>query len=732
MNAKSFYKIILIGGGHSNIQVIKSWAMNPPKNAKLILISDQANAPYSGMLPLYIKGEYTFDEVHFDLRRICALAHVDFIESKVTKIDPEKKIILLENRPSVSYDYASINTGIIPLESFLDYSKEKDEKRVVFLKPISKLIYKFEIILQEITKSNKTLHLAMIGGGAAGIEMTFMIQARLQDLNKNCNLSLFHNTKELLKGHHVRSQELIVQNLQKSGIKIYLNTEINSFKDNTLTSNNNETYPCDFLFVSTHAMAPSWPKESGLSVCSEGFIKVDNFLNVINSPSLFAAGDCIQFSNFKLNKAGVYAVRQGPILKHNLRHVIGEEKSFIPYKPQKSILGLIHSGVDDVIYSKGRFVHSGKRYYKLKKYIDKKFMENFGLPFYHLLPKSMTGVKYLEASEINTCGGCGSKVSPDLLFGIIHSPLFDIYKDVLPEVLDDAPSFPTDKGKISTSIDGFRSFINDPYLFGKVATLHALSDLAANGARPLNVNLSITLKIAPEKLQQYELKQMMFGICEILSKHKVKIIKGHSSEGLESNITISVNGISPDKNYTKFLIKQGDQLILTKGLGAGILLRALMLGECEGRWCSSFLKSLQQDNLDIIPLLDQYNISAMTDITGFGFVGHLLEMLNQNKFSVELNYSKIKLFKGVESILDKGIQSHLGPKLKKLYLKKIENLNNFNIDSLHDPQTNGGLLIAIQKDQAETLKNALRKIGHVDSEIIGQIISAKKNKIYLK
>ena len=738
MNAKNFYKVILVGGGHSNIQVIKAWVMNPPTNAKLILISNNAYAPYSGMLPLHLMGKYSFDEIHFDLRRICSLANVDFIEAEVTAIDRKKQLIMLKERPNVSYDIVSINVGITPAQNFQHEQKDFD-KCLFSLKPISNLIKSFDYFLTLAMSWSKeqNIKISIVGGGAAGVEVALALSIRLKKLKQNHQIVLFQRSDKLIKNQHYKASQLALEKLQLAGIEVILRTEITKLSKERLYDVQGESYQTDFTFISTDAKAPLWFKSSKLPINEAGFIKVNESLHLDDDDCFYAAGDCIQFSSFSLAKAGVYAVRQGPVLKNNIFYKLGYKKKKITYKPQKTILGLIHCGEDETIYAKGKIVTSGKRYFQLKDYIDRKFMDNFSLPFYQHFRKKMKEMKeieYLRPEEVNTCGGCGSKVSPELLFGILHSEEFKQFHEVLPAILDDAPSFETVSGHISSSIDGFRPFIKDPYLFGKIATLHALSDLAANGAKPLNVNLSITTKIAPQKFQQYELKQMMYGICEVLKRHNIKMIKGHTNEGIESSLTLSVNGTANKHSFKKNNINENEYLVLTKPIGSGILLRSLMLGECQGDWCTELIQELSKDNLEILSLLESFSISAITDVTGFSLLGHLSEMLEGQKLYAEINYETIKLMKGVKELLISNITSHLGPKLEKYYSPLVENCSGFDLRAMFDPQTNGGLLITIKMEQAEHFLRKLKEKNFCSATIIGEIktLSNSKTKIIIK
>ncbi|MFZ2311065.1 MAG: FAD-dependent oxidoreductase, partial [Methylobacter sp.] len=168
--------LVLLGGGHANIRVLKMLAMNPIGGLRITLISDQTHSPYSGMIPGYLAGYYSYEDCHFDLRRICEELGQRFIKAKIIGIDPQRKKIRLENRSEISYDCASINVGIEPKS--IDNSSTKAALKLIPLKPISRFIAHWERLMADLKdyKCSESLRLAVVGAGASGVEISIILK----------------------------------------------------------------------------------------------------------------------------------------------------------------------------------------------------------------------------------------------------------------------------------------------------------------------------------------------------------------------------------------------------------------------------------------------------------------------------------------------------------------------------------------------------------------------------
>jgi selenide,water dikinase len=223
------------------------------------------------------------------------------------------------------------------------------------------------------------------------------------------------------------------------------------------------------------------------------------------------------------------------------------------------------------------------------------------------------------------------------------------------------------------TIDYFRSFVSDPYLFGKIAANHALSDLHAMNGSPVSALALCVLPYGKEDKVENDLVQMIAGAAAVLKEEGCALVGGHSSEGAETAMGLSVHGtVRPERAFRKGPLRVGDSIIATKAIGTGVIMAADMRGECKGSWAREAFVSMLLSNRKAAAILERFGCTACTDITGFGLIGHLLEMLQYDqgsdlcqlispahKIVAELYVNSIPVIPGAIECLAKGIKSSL-------------------------------------------------------------------------
>ena len=326
------------------------------------------------------------------------------------------------------------------------------------------------------------------------------------------------------------------------------------------------------------------------------------------------------------------------------------------------------------------------------------------------------------ASQEMHCAGCGSKLGPDIIAGNLNN--LDVFNnDAVTPALgksEDASLWQVSRGNLAVqSIDGFRSFSEDYWRFGKICVNHALSDLYAMAATPVSAQVWINLAHAHPRIHKRDHGVLMAAIVEALNQQQVALAGGHSSEGMETHIAIVANGeVEPGKAISKNTANAGDVLVITKPLGTGVILVADMQAKAPAQATDTAFDSMLQSNRDIALVLQEYNVSAVTDVTGFGLLGHLLEMLSSTNLYAELNLKDVPLLSGAYQLSAEGFRSSLYPQLQPYLLQcdSTEGLDSDYIDLLLDPQTSGGLLIALPETQAKRLTDTFES-----AVVIGQI-----------
>jgi len=731
--------LVLVGGGHSHLSVLKHFAMNPIPGLRLTLITRDLHTPYSGMLPGYIAGHYEYDEAHIDLRPLAQFAKARIYHAEVKDLDFENNNVICAGRPPIHFDLVSINIGSRPGTLHTPGA----DSFALPVKPIDYFLTGWDILSGKIINSKKDFHLAVVGGGAGGVEVALSTQYRLnhllQELNRSnefLHIELYCNTERILPTHNKHVQHRFSRVLGQRNIRVHYNHRIEEVQQDRLVNSAGEQFQADAVLWVTSASAPAWLAEAGLDVDAEGFISVNDSMQSTSHDNVFAAGDIAAVVDHPRPKSGVFAVRQGPPLARNLARAI-QNQALKPFTPQKHFLGLISTGDKYAIASRSHWSLEGRWLWKIKDWIDRRFMDNFNeLP--EMKPsatpqinREMTDEKTLhEISAIAMrCGGCGAKVGSTVLSRVINR-LQPISRDDIVIGLadpDDASVTEVPAGKLVVqSVDYFRCFIDDPYFFGQIAANHALSDIYAMGAETQSAMAIATIPYGIEEQVEDQLFQTMSGALDVLNASNTALVGGHSSEGTELSFGLSVTGLADrDQVMRKSGMQTGDVLILTKALGTGTLFAADMRLKAKGRWIDAALQSMLLSNQAAGLCMHRHGATACTDITGFGLLGHIVEMTRSSEKSIELELNTLPIMDGALEMIENGIFSSLQEQNIRLRRAikdpgKLREHKNFPL--IFDPQTSGGLLAAIPVENTEACLTELQTLGYPASTIIGSVI----------
>ncbi|UTA48193.1 selenide, water dikinase SelD [Simiduia sp. 21SJ11W-1] len=734
MNAPHLQDLVLLGGGHAHALVIARWAMAPLPGVRLTLVSPEAHTPYSGMLPGLIAGHYTYRDTHIDLDQLCARAQVRFIRAAATGLDLHTKHIHLEGRPALGFDALSINIGATPSQAV-----PGARQHAIAVKPISQFYARWQAIEASLAEKPHA-HIALVGGGAASVELACALRVKAPV----AAISLFCAEARPLAGYGKRAQRAAARALAARNISIHGGQPVTRVEPNRLWTGD-KSHSVDQLLWCTQAAAPEWLRQTGLELDGQGFIAVDDQLQSVSHPGIFAAGDVASLSGQARPKAGVFAVRQAPVLAHNLRAWL-LKLPLNRYRAQRAFLSMLSLGDGQALATRvGGWlpVFSGGWVWRWKNRIDKRFMAMFsGL---HSNPMQPTGLPAAalwgdEAAPVspNTmrCGGCGAKVGASVLAQVVGSLDTLARDDVLMGLQspDDAAvlQLPANT-RLVQSVDQFRAIVDDPYTQGRLAALHALSDLYAMGAEPQSAQALISLPHAREALQARDLHQIMAGALAELTPAGCQLTGGHTSEGAELTTGFVVNGLGTEPLLTKAALCPGDNLILTKPLGTGCLFAARAAGAAQGDWITQALAQMTRSNGPAAQALRAHQVKSCTDVTGFGLLGHLVEMLRAAGVSARLNLAQLPVLAGAETCLALGHQSSLQPQ----NLQQRTALGDWaswqqhpRYGLLFDPQTNGGLLAGVAASHTDALLAALAAQG-VEAACIGEVYPAAETLVQL-
>ncbi len=364
--------ILLVGGGHSNIQVLHSLSKIDRSLFKLTLISEYARFPYSGMIPGYFAGLYPIEKLEFDLREICNRFDYQFIEDQAIRINSETQQVETAKGHYIKFDICSLNLGIVPTKIS---SNKMEMQNIFYLKPTSKACLDWEKIKSSFNPQSQKLDLTIVGGGAAAFEIAIACRQAFGPLNTQ--IKIITGLHGLLKSQNRKTQIQAKKALLRHNIEIFENVRVTDINANQIFLSDGRRLPRQICFVSTSAKGSVFFEESQLPVTPEGFVHVKKNLLVEGSQNIFASGDCCHFLSKPLPKAGVFAVREGPILSKNIISLIKNENVLTDYKPQANFLTILVSGKMQAIASYKNFSYEGKFAWLLKNYIDLKFMSCF-------------------------------------------------------------------------------------------------------------------------------------------------------------------------------------------------------------------------------------------------------------------------------------------------------------------------------------------------------------------
>jgi selenide, water dikinase len=737
--------IVLVGGGHSHVGVLKSFGMKPVPGVRLTLICTDMHTPYSGMLPGYVAGHYDYDSVHIDLSRLAVFCNARVYRDEVIGIDRANKKVLCRSRPPVPYDQLSINIGSTPqlqgVPGASDYA--------VAVKPIQKFNDRWLALLERVKAQPGKKTIAVVGAGAGGVELTLAMQFRLRNelkaLNRNpdeLSFHLFTSSATILPTHNPGVRARFDRVLADRGVVVHRQAEVKEVAKGSLLFSNGKTLQADEIIWVTRAGGATWLKQTGLELDAEGFIKVLDTLQTVNDPDIYAAGDTASMVNFNLEKAGVFAVRQGKPLTENLRRAV-EGTALQNYAPQSTWLALISTGDKYAVASRGWIGFAGSKVWQWKDWIDRRFMAKFqdfpamstataAAPTTPVQNVKLTQEESLQAISAIAmrCGGCGAKVGATVL----SRALSNLHPVDRPEVLvglkdpDDAAVVRVPAGKAMVhSVDFFRAFIDDPYTFGKVAANHALGDIWAMGALAQSATAIATVPPGLESKVEDVLFQMMTGALEVLNEANCALVGGHTGEGKELALGFAINGLiddDPSKILRKGGMSPGDVLILTKPIGTGTLFAAHAQLAAKGRWIDAALKSMVLSNRIGAQILNKYGATAATDLTGFGLLGHLTEMTRPSGVDAELYMSQLPILDGATECVAAGIVSSLqgaNVRLRRALRNQEAYVKHPRYPLIFDPQTAGGLLASIPENQVDACVAEMKASGYPTTAIIGRI-----------
>lgn len=688
--------LVLIGGGHTHALVLRRWAMDPLPGARVTLIHPGPGAPYSGMLPGHVAGHYTRDALEIDLVRLARAAGARLVFGAASGIDRDTRRIAVPGRPPVAYDIASIDIGVTSampaLPGFTDHG--------VPAKPLGP----FADAWSRYCAGEGPAAVAVVGGGVAGAELAMAMAHALRARGRSGQVHLVDRA-EALSAFGDATRRRLLGALGDCGVQLQEHADIARVDETGLHLSDGGMIEAGFVTGAAGARAHAWIASTGLQL-DDGFIVIDKRLRS-SDERIFAVGDCAEMAFDPRPKAGVYAVRQAPVLFDNLRGALSGAGGLRPYRPQRDYLKLISLGGKTALADRFGVSLSGPLLWRWKDGIDRGFMarfRDFPRPARPALPWPRAAGAREALGPKPLCGGCGAKIGRARLVRGLGDAAGSG---------DDAAILATGGARQVMSTDHLRAFTEDPVVMARIAAVHALGDIWAMGARPQAALLSVTLpRLAPE-LAERSLAEIADTARVTLQSAGAALSGGHSTIGAELTIGLSVTGLCDREPITLEGGQPGDALVLTKPLGSGVILAAEMAGRARGAWVAQALDRMSQPQGRAASILS--GARAMTDVTGFGLAGHLSNLCAASGTGAALDVAAIPLMPGARDLARRGIRSTL---FEQNRLPLEGSATGPEMDLLFDPQTGGGLLAALPHADAEAAVRDLVEAGY-EAAVIG-------------
>ena len=677
--------LVLVGAGHANVALIRRFSMEPLDGTRLVVVNPYSVTPYSGMLPGFLSGQYREDELFIDIACLCKEAGARFIRGSLAKVDTDLRRLTIrhqvefnETELQIGFDICVLNTGAIPGHDF-----PTKHPHYYPVKPIRELLAALPQIDQQMSPDGASM--VVVGGGAGGIELAFAFRTRFGSAARVTLISKHRFEADAALSAAARAIRRV---LVDRGITCIESQAVVEATEDSVVLSDGGSVAADVICAAIPVHPPDWILNSALPT-AQGFLAVNDCLQVQEQSSLFAAGDIISLASPR-GRSGVMAVRAGQYLADAMwKRLQGTTPH--PFKPQKRWLTLLNLGNGSAIAVKGRFAFESPHVLRLKDRIDRQFVQRFQ-------------GRSKQSEHGMRCEGCAAKLSGQTL------------QAVFPGVFEDAAIEDLDGRMRVRSIDALTYLVDDPYLMGILSVRHAISDIWAMGGRPTQCLSLIGVQRANnERLEADEFQQCLSGIKDAVKRYEILLSGGHSLALDQPVVAISVEG-EVKRLIPKQGVSPGDEVWLTGAIGSGVLFAAQAAGDSVGQAIDRWIQKASESLFEASQVASELGIEAMTDVTGFGLAGHLKEMLDGSGLSL-VWADNIEMFEGVSAALTRGIRSS-AHRENEIYAARFgEGAPN---PVVFDPQTCGPLMVAVCPTKASALINQWIALG-LSPQRIGSI-----------
>ena len=362
-------QLVLLGAGHAHVHMLSQMAASPWAGAQVTLIAPYDRQLYSGMVPGFVAGHYALDDCVIPLQPLVRRSGIRWLQRSVCGMDAQARTVTLDDGSSLHYDWLSINTGPVQNRVLIEQTMPGAGEHALFIRPIEA----FGALWPQVCAMGQTraLRIAVIGAGAAGMELVMAIRQRLP----NAAITLLCGDTPVGAGYAEGVQVRLKVALLKRKITL-LQDSAAGVRPGEVVLQSGATLACDVPLIATGAQAPAWLLHSGLVLDLQGFVAVDACQRSTSHPQVFSAGDVSTRMDRPMARSGVYAVRAGPALTMNLAATLAGQP-LTEHQPPANTLNLISCGDRYAIASWGKYSVQGRWVWRLKDWIDRRFLRRY-------------------------------------------------------------------------------------------------------------------------------------------------------------------------------------------------------------------------------------------------------------------------------------------------------------------------------------------------------------------
>ncbi len=376
MSGGDHREVVLVGGGHAHIHVLERVLERPLPGARLTLVVDTPIATYSGMVPGFVAGQYRPEELEIDVVALAEKAGARTIVSPASRVDSDARLIHTVEGPPVPFDIVSWDIGSTVAGLDLPGVRE----HALPTRPIRLFVQRMTELVERARAHDPVtpFHVVVVGAGAGGVELAFTIQQRLlHDVRDNIRVTLIEGGPRILARYSDSLRRRVRRRARQRGIEILLGTRVTAAESDVLVLADGTRLPSDALIWVTGAVSQPLFVDSGLPTDARGFVLIRSTLQFKEQDNQFAVGDCGTLIEYpQTPKAGVYAVREGPIITDNIYAALNGEP-LRSYRPQGDFLTLLNLGDGTAVGAKWALSFGGRWVMRWKDHIDRKFMHRF-------------------------------------------------------------------------------------------------------------------------------------------------------------------------------------------------------------------------------------------------------------------------------------------------------------------------------------------------------------------